>query len=132
MEQHHKAVRHRGIQRLLKAFIYSWDGIRSAYGCEEAFRQELWALVVALPAAVLLPNLTLHYRLELVVAAFFLLVVELLNSALEAIVDKASPEIHPLAKRAKDMGSAAVLFAVLINWILWGGAIWMAFGGGKA
>ena len=87
---------------------------------------------MALPAAVLLPHLSLHYRLELVAAALLLLVVELLNSALEAIVDKASPEIHPLAKRAKDMGSAAVLLSVLINWIFWGGALWMAFGGGNA
>jgi diacylglycerol kinase (ATP) len=132
MVETHKSVRHRGVERLLKAFTYSWDGILSAIACEEAFRQELCGLVVVLPAACLLPHLELHFRLELVAAALLLLVVELLNSALEAIVDKASPEIHPLAKRAKDMGSAAVLFAVLINGVFWCGAIWMAFGGGKA
>ena len=129
MAEMHKSVRHRGVERLLKAFTYSWDGILSAIACEEAFRQELFGMAIVLPAACLLPNLTLHFRLELVVAGLFLLVVELLNSALEAIVDKASPEIHPLAKRAKDMGSAAVLFASLINLVFWGGAIWMAFGG---
>ena len=132
MEDIPKPVRNRGLQRLLKAFSYSWDGIRSASACEEAFRQELWGMVIVLPASCLLPHLPLHFRLELVVAALLLLVVELLNSALEATVDKASPEIHPLAKRAKDMGSAAVLFTVFINLVFWGGAIWMAFGGDKA
>ena len=128
MDNGQKPAGTKGVRRLLKAFGYSMEGLKSAFVNEEAFRLESLILVIGVPLALWLPRIGWHYRLELIGAILLLMVVELLNSGLEAIVDKASPEIHPLAKRAKDMGSAAVFIAVVINLLFWGGAFWVSAG----
>ncbi len=107
-----------GIRRLVKAAGYSRKGLAAAWRHEAAFRQEVAATLVLLPLALWLGRNGVERAL---LAGSWLLVpvVELLNSALEAIVDKTSPEPHELAGRAKDMGSAAVLLALLLAAMVW-------------
>ncbi len=107
-----------GFKRLVDAFGYSAKGVAAAWRHEAAFRQEMAASALLLPLALWLGENGVERAL---LAGSWLLVpvVELLNSALEAIVDKASPERHELAGRAKDMGSAAVLLAILLAALVW-------------
>ncbi len=107
-----------GLARISKAAIYSFYGFREALKHEHAFRQELILVAVLTPVALLLPVSALS-KLALLAVLLLVLIVELLNSAIEAVVDKASPEIHPLAARAKDMGSAAVFLALLLAAATW-------------
>ena len=107
-----------GIRRIINAAGYSWKGICSAYKHEAAFRQELWLAIVLVPAGMYLGETVLDKAI-LVCSVLFVLVVELLNSAIESVVDRVSNEHHELAGRAKDMGSAAVLIALIITAIVW-------------
>lgn len=107
-----------GLARISKAAIYSFYGFRAALKHEHAFRQELILVAVLTPVAVMLPVSPLS-KLALMAVLLLVLIVELLNSSIEAVVDKASPEIHPLAARAKDMGSAAVFLALLLAAATW-------------
>lgn len=109
-----------GLTRLIHATGYSWKGLKAAYTHEAAFRQEVWTAVVGIPLAFILGDTALE-KLALAGSLVFLMIVELLNSALEAIVDLASPEFHELAGRAKDIASAAVMFALILT-----GATWIA------
>src|SRR5215204_5523853 len=97
----------RGLQRIVNSLRYSIDGLRDAWTYEDSFRQEIVLAGVMLPIALLL-HFTLLEKILLVAMVFLVLIVELLNSALEAAVDRDSLEINPLGKRAKDIGSAAV------------------------
>ena len=112
-----------GPARLAGALRYSIAGFRHATRLEAAFQQEvlvslLLVSLLLLPAALLLPVSALE-RLILVVSMLFVIVVELLNSAIEATVDRISAERHPLAGQAKDMGSAAVLVALVMSLLCW-------------
>lgn len=107
-----------GIKRIIKAGQYSWQGICAAYRNEEAFRQEVWILAVAVPLALWIGEDGLE-RALLIGSILLLLIVELLNSAVEAVVDRIGSEHHELAGRAKDMGSAAVTIAILNAIVLW-------------
>ena len=109
----------RGVRRLLNALRYSVQGFASAYRHEEAFRQEV-ALAVFLTAAAVLLHVTGLERALMLTSVMFVLVVELLNSAVEAAVDRVSFENHRLAKRAKDIGSAAVFVALANVVMVWG------------
>ena len=117
-----------GIARIWVAFVYSLNGLRFAISNEAAFRQEVGIIVVLLVALLFLP-LSLFWKGLLFFATTFVLVVELLNSAIESVVDMASPEYHELAKRAKDLGSAAVLVSIVFAMALWGGAIFIILQG---
>ncbi|MDX9716396.1 diacylglycerol kinase [Thauera sp. AutoDN2] len=108
-----------GLRRIWNAFNYSRDGLAAAYRHEDAFRQEIWLAVVAIPLAVWLGESGLE-RALMIGSVLLVLVVELLNSAIEATVDRVSLERHLLAKRAKDVGSAAVLIALLNAAVVWG------------
>jgi diacylglycerol kinase (ATP) len=109
-----------GLQRIWNTLGYSMDGLRAAYQNEVAFRQEVWLAIVLIPLALWLP--ASHIGKALMIGSVLLvLMVELLNSAVEAIVDRVSLEHHELAKRAKDLGSAAVMMSlvnVLAIWVL--------------
>ena len=107
-----------GLRRLLNATRYSWQGIRAGFTHEAAFREECLLAVILIPAALLLP-VTLLEKVILINSVLFLLLVEILNSAVEAVVDRIGMEIHPLSGRAKDMGSAAVLFALIMGGVAW-------------
>jgi len=112
-----------GIRRILLAWGYSLDGLKHATTKEPAFQQELITATLLTLAALLLP-FSLEVTLAIIVSHLFVLIVELINSAIEAVVDKASPEFHILAKQAKDMGSAAVFLALSIAALVWGYAIY--------
>ncbi len=107
-----------GLTRVWNAFHYSLAGLRAAYRCEDAFRQEVWLAAILLPAACLLPVDGVG-RALMIASVLLVLVVELLNSALEAAVDRIGLEDHRLAKRAKDIGSAAVFVALLDVAAVW-------------
>ena len=107
-----------GLRRLLNAFGYSLQGFRAAWQNEAAFREEAMLTIVLTPVALLLPVTGLE-KLLLIPSLLLLVLVELLNSAVEAVVDRIGPEIHPLSGRAKDLGSAAVLIACLILGLTW-------------
>lgn len=107
-----------GIGRILRATRFSAQGIAAAWKNEAAFRQELTLVVVLLPAAVWLGQTALE-RALLIVSLFIVLIVELINSAIEAAIDRHGDEQHELSGRAKDMGSAAVFGSLLLVVIVW-------------
>ena len=107
-----------GLTRIWKAFFYSRKGLGYAFSQEAAFRQESILAGVLTLMLILLP-LSLLWKGMLFSAMALVLVAELLNSAIEAVVDLASPEFHKLAGRAKDMGSAAVFISLALTVILW-------------
>jgi len=107
-----------GLKRILSAFFYSVDGLKSAWRHEHAFRQELMLFVAGGIAAMLLP-VSSFQKLALIGVLVLVLIVELINSAIEAVVDRISLERHPLSKNAKDFGSAAVLLAVMLAGATW-------------
>ena len=108
-----------GWRRLVNALGYSRAGLAAAYRYEDAFRQETWLGLLLMVIAVLLP-LTLLGKALLIGSVMLVLIVELLNSAIEAVVDRVSFDHHPLAKRAKDIGSAAVLLGLVNVALIWG------------
>ncbi len=110
---------HRGLSHVLKAFGYSMKGFKAALQFEEAFRLELLALVVMVPAAIWLGSNGIE-RAIMVGSLLLVLIVELINSAIEAVVDRVGIEHHTLAGRAKDIGSAAVFMALLNVATVWG------------
>lgn len=115
-----------GIQRIINAFGYTWKGLRAAYKHEAAFRQELGLAVVLLPLAFWVGKSVIEWIL-LLASVVFILVVEILNSAIEAVVDRTGDEPHKLSGRAKDMGSAAVFLAFVILLMTWGFIAWANF-----
>lgn len=108
-----------GFTRIWRAFFYSMAGFSAALKHEHAFRQELFLALIFLPLAVLLP-LTLGERALLIATLLLVLVVELLNSAIEAVVDRVSLDNNDLSRRAKDLGSAAVFLSCMIVLVVWG------------
>ena len=108
-----------GIGRILRATRFSAQGIAAAWKNEAAFRQELLLVVVLLPAALWLGQTALQ-RAVLIVTLFIVLIVELINSAIEAAIDRHGNEQHELSGRAKDMGSAAVFGSLLLVVVVWG------------
>jgi diacylglycerol kinase (ATP) len=115
-----------GLDRVKHAAGYSADGLRAAYLNESAFRQECWLAAVMLPLAFWLGQGWVEVAL-LAGSAVLVLVVELLNSAIEATVDRVSFEMHDLSKRAKDFGSAAVMLSLLLAGGIWLAALWNRF-----
>jgi len=108
-----------GIRRLINAFGYSLQGFAAAFKHEDAFRQEVFLSVVLVPLAFYLGESGVE-RALMIASVLLVLIVELLNSAIEAAVDHTSTERHPLAKQAKDIGSAAVFIALAIVAAVWG------------
>jgi diacylglycerol kinase (ATP) len=112
-----------GLQRLWNALHYSLEGFRAAYRHEDAFRQEVWLAFWLIGLSFFLP--VRGKELAVMIASVLLvLIVELLNSAIEATVDRVSLESHRLSKRAKDIGSAAVLLALVNVAVVWGVILW--------
>jgi diacylglycerol kinase (ATP) len=108
-----------GLRRVVNAFFYSADGFRAAFQHEDAFRQETLLACVLIPVALFLPASGVGKAL-MVASVLLVLIVELLNSAVEATVDRISLENHQLAKRAKDLGSAAVFVSLINVPVVWG------------
>ena len=117
-----KPVKKTGMGRIMAAFVYSMNGLRCTLSTEAAFRQEACFAVIATGILLFLP-LSSAWKGLLFLATSIVLIVELLNSALESVVDLASTDYHELAKRAKDIGSAAVFVSIALALILWCSAI---------
>jgi len=118
-----------GFKRVVKALFYSFDGLASTFKHEAAFRQEAILAAILIPASFLM-RVSLVEHLILIGSILLVMIVELLNSAIESVVDDISLKNRPLAKRAKDMGSAAVLLSLLNCFICWTGVIvvnWNSF-----
>lgn len=109
----------RGPGRVLKAALWSWQGLRAAWLHESSFRLEVWLLVVAVPLALWLGDSGLE-RAVMIGSCLLVLSAELLNSAIEAVIERYGPEHHELAGRAKDMGSAAVFVLMMNVLVCWG------------
>lgn len=101
-----------GLQRVWNAFHYSMAGLHAAFTCEDAFRQEAILAAILIPVSFFLPVSGVGHAL-MIASVLLVLIVELLNSAIEAVVDRVSLDRHHLSKRAKDIGSAAVLLALI-------------------
>lgn len=112
-----------GLDRIIHAAGYSWAGLKAAYTGESAFRQETWLCILAAPLSFWLAK-TWEQAALLLGSLLLVLIVELLNSAIEAVVDRVSFERHELSKRAKDIASAAVLMSLLLAGGIWGAAVW--------
>ena len=125
MEKQRVHVKQTGLKRLMLAFGYSVHGFRSGWS-EPAFRQEAMAAFFLLPLAWWLGNTWLE-RAVLAGTVVAVMVVELLNTAMEATVDRVGFELHPLSKKAKDLGSAAVLLSLCFGGVVWAGALWQRF-----
>ena len=121
LESPHKGTR--GTRRLINAFFYSLSGLTLAFQHESAFRQEIMLAAVLVPLAFIL-SVTPSERVLLIATMGLVLIVELLNSSVEAAVDRISLDTHRLSKRAKDLGSAAVLVALVLL-----GATWLIVAG---
>lgn len=107
-----------GLRRMWNALFYSFDGLAAAFRHEDAFRQELLLAAILIPAA-LLTTVSVPLKCLMISSVLGVLVVELLNSGIEAVTDRVSLEDHALAKRAKDLGSAAVLLSIANVIIVW-------------
>jgi len=116
----------RGIARLMAACRNTWDGLSWAWRSEAAFRQEVVLIAFATVAAILLP-VSSFQKLVLIGVLILVLIVEIVNSAIEAIVDRISLERHPLSKVAKDMGSAAVFLSLLLAFATWAVVLYNRF-----
>ena len=114
--------KNKGFRRVVKALFYSFEGIASTLKHEAAFRQEAILAVILIPISYLL-GVSLGEHLILVGSIFLVLICELINSAIESVVDDISMRNRPLAKRAKDIGSAAVLVSLLNCFVCWASVI---------
>ncbi|MDP9046110.1 MAG: diacylglycerol kinase [Pseudomonadota bacterium] len=112
-----------GLERVARAIGYSIAGLQVAYRGESAFRQEFWLAAALLPLSFWVGRGWVEIGL-LAGSVMLVLIVELLNSAIEAAIDRISFELHELSKRAKDIGSAAVLLSLLLCGGVWLGALW--------
>ncbi len=123
-----KHIKQTGLKRLVHAFGYSVQGLKAGWD-ESAFRQETMAAFVLLPLAYWLGNTWLE-RAALAGIVVGVMVVELLNTAVEAAIDRIGLERHPLSKKAKDLGSAAVLLSLAFGAAVWADALWQRFSPG--
>ncbi|MGL5496283.1 MAG: diacylglycerol kinase [Aeromonas sobria] len=111
-----------GVTRIINATGYSMKGLKSAWINEAAFRQELMLILLLMPLAFWVGE-SLNQILLLVVISWLVVIVEILNSAIEAVVDRIGAEHHELSGRAKDLGSAAVFIALALNALVWGALV---------
>ncbi|HFF8439789.1 TPA: diacylglycerol kinase [Serratia marcescens] len=116
-----------GLTRIIKAAGYSYKGLSAAWQQEAAFRQELVVTLLAIILAVWL-DVGAIARILLIGSVALVMIVEILNSAIEAVVDRIGSEHHELSGRAKDMGSAAVSLAIVLALFVWGTVLWQHFG----
>lgn len=115
-----------GIKRILRAFVYSRDGFISAFKSEAALRQDLAVFAIFSIVAMCL-NLVLWQKAVLISSLLFIVIMELVNTAVEVVIDRISPEYHELSKKAKDIGSLLVLLAFVNAVILWGAFLYPQF-----
>ncbi len=111
-------VKKKGVARLVAAARYSWQGIGSAFSSEEAFRLEVYAFLIMAPLGLWLGVGALE-KVLLIGSLILLMIIELFNTAIEAVVNRTGPEFHELSRNAKDMGSACVLLGIVLVIFTW-------------
>lgn len=109
----------KGIKRILRAAEFSWDGLRAAYKSEEAFRHDVFLACVLIPISFFI-EATRAEHILLIASVIFLLICELINTAIEVVIERISAEWHYMSKKAKDIGSAIVFLALLQILFFWG------------
>ena len=114
-----KHIKQKGLKRLLNAGGYAVEGLVDAFKTEGAFKQEALLALIMIPLSFLIETTAVGHAL-LVASVLFVLLMELLNTAVETVIERISDEIHPLSKRAKDLGSAAVFVSLLNAGAVWG------------
>lgn len=119
LEKNRGTIKKSGLIRIINAAGYSLRGLKVALKGEAAFRQECLVALITLPVAVFLLPIEMMERTLIVSVTFLVLIVELLNSAIEAVVDRVGFEVHPLSGQAKDIGSAAVMMAIILWSYVW-------------
>ena len=122
-ESHSGSRRQTGWRRIKNALHFSLEGLRACYTGEEAFRQEVWLATFLIPLSIVLPISALSTAL-LIASVLLVMIVEILNSAVEAVVDRISKDHHLLSKKAKDMGSASVFLSLVNLVIVWACVLW--------
>lgn len=115
-----------GFKRFYYASIYSWQGLKAAYAQEPAFRYEAWGSAVLIPLSFFVAQSPMQLA-ALICTCLLVLAFELVNSAIEAVVDRAGTEFHELAGLAKDLGSAVVMVALIMGALIWGAVIYENF-----
>ena len=118
-----KPENNHGLKRVFRATGFSIKGLKAAWKHEAAFRQEA-VLALAMLPITLLANVSTTERVLLIMSVMIVLIVELLNSAIEAVVDRVGDEIHPLSGQAKDIASAAVFMSLILCAITWAIVLW--------
>lgn len=114
-----KPENNKGIRRLINAFFFSLHGFKACFKTEEAFQQEAILAIIMIPLGFILGSTPVE-KILLIGSVFIVLIVELLNTAIERAIDRISFEKHELSKEAKDMGSAAVLLSLIFAALCWG------------
>ena len=107
-----------GLRRILKAFVYSYDGFKAIFKSEPAFRQDLCVFAVLTPISLQFDVSTASHAI-MIFSLFFILFAEMVNTAIEVVIDRISPKIHPLSKKAKDIGSLMVLLSFINAFVVW-------------
>jgi diacylglycerol kinase (ATP) len=115
-----------GLKRILKAFSYSYYGFRAIFKSEAAFRQDLLVFILGLLVAMWL-NIALTSKIMLISSLFLILLAEMINSAIETVIDRISEDYHELSKKAKDIGSLVVLTAFINAIFVWCGIVYSAY-----
>lgn len=115
-----------GLPRLIAAAGYSVKGVKATWRSEEAFRIEAWLMAIFFPLSFVIGE-TLSHQLILVITCALVLLAELFNSAIEAIVDRVSTQQHPLSGQAKDIGSAGVFLTLILFGLIWAISLWHYF-----
>ena len=117
---------HKGIMRVLRAFTYSYDGFKASFQSEAAFRQDLLVFILGVFSLMVL-SLSLFEKAVLFFSLMLVLLMELVNTAIEAIVDRISDDYHKLSKKAKDIGSLLVLLSFVNAFVCWGLILYSSF-----
>ncbi len=107
-----------GIRRIISAFRFSIQGLKSCYQSETAFKQEVWATILLVPLSFWVTTVSIE-RVLLILPIFIVLIIELINTAVESLVDRVGNEYHELSGKAKDLGSAAVWLSLLLVILTW-------------
>lgn len=107
-----------GLKRILKAFVYSYDGFKAIFASEPAFRQDLCVVAVLLPISLQFDVSTASHAI-MIFSLFFILFAEMVNTAIEVAIDRISTKTHPLSKKAKDIGSLMVLLSFINAFVIW-------------
>jgi len=124
---YHNKYKKQGLTRVTQAFVNSGKGFYAAWINESAYRQELYLFITLSVVAILLP-IEISHKFILILSMLPVLAIELINSAIESIVDRISMDEHELSARAKDMGSAAVFISLMIVILVWCFILWKNFG----